>query len=179
MTNLIIYSIIISIYCILATILVIILNKDKAKLNEKYELTQILNKKKNEVDFNRIQLLMNSENPMEKINTILDNIIDNYIKLYQVQNPSLDGSYQYIKTDEVNNVILPYVYFMTMKSMTPEVISLLSLVYVFKDFNLDEFLRTRTIDNFKPANDDTNTLEWVVFTRVNLSVINFVNDINQ
>lgn len=132
-----------------------------------------------EVDIERVHLLLENNNPIEKINQILDNIIDNYIKLYQVQNPSLDGSYQYIKPDEVNNIILPYVYFMTMKSMTPEVISLLSLVYVFKSFDLDKFLKTHSATNFMPSSDDTNTLEWVVFTRVNLAVINFVNNINK
>lgn len=132
-----------------------------------------------EVDIERVHLLLENNNPIEKINQILDNIIDNYIKLYQVQNPSLDGSYQYIKPDEVNNIILPYVYFMTMKSMTPEVISLLSLVYVFKSFDLDNFLKTHSATNFMPSSDDTNTLEWVVFTRVNLAVINFVNNINK
>ena len=132
-----------------------------------------------EVDIERVRLLLENDNPIEKINQILDNIIDNYIKLYQVQNPSLDGSYQYIKPDEVNNIILPYVYFMTMKSITPEVISLLSLVYVFKPFDLDEFLKTHSATNFMPSSNNTSTLEWVVFTRVNLSVINFVNNINK
>ena len=45
-----------------------------------------------EVDIERVHLLLENNNPIEKINQILDNIIDNYIKLYQVQNPSLDGS---------------------------------------------------------------------------------------
>lgn len=131
------------------------------------------------VPYEKLQLLISMDNPIEKINTILDNIIDNYIKLYQVQNPSLEGSFQYIKEDEVNNIILPYVYFMTIKSMTPEIIELLSMVYSFKPFNLDEFLSTYTATDYRPSNNDTNTLEWVVFTRVNLAVINFVNKINQ
>ena len=126
----------------------------------------------------RMKLLLDMDNPVDKIEKIIDEIIKSCITLYRIQNPSLDGEYQYIMASEVEESLLPYVYFMTMKSMTPEVVSILSLIYNFQPFDINIFLKTTTLDNYKPDQKNTNTLEWIIYTKVKLAVINYTNLVN-
>jgi uncharacterized protein (UPF0333 family) len=132
---------------------------------------------KNTVE-DRAQLILSTDKIVDKINDIIEDIIRNAIDLYRVQTPSLNGNYQYITSKEIEEQLLPYVYFTVMKSMTPDIVNLLSIIYYFKPFNIEEFLSKTNLDNYKPDNSDTSTLEWIIFTKVNLAVTNYANKIN-
>ena len=129
-------------------------------------------------DFNRSRVLLEIDNPVEKVNNLIDSIIKDAIDMYNIQNPSLDKNYQYIKTSEVDNFIVPYTYVTAMKSMTPDVISIISLVYYFKPFSMDRFLDGLTTDNYIPSNKDTNTLELIIYTIIILVFTDFVTSVN-
>jgi len=126
----------------------------------------------------RTELILSTDNIVDKINDIIENIIKNAIDLYRVQTPSIDGNYQYITSKEIEEQLLPYVYFTVMKSMTPDIVKMLSIIYYFKPFNIEEFLSKTNLDNYKPDNSDTSTLEWIIFVKVNLAVTNYANKIN-
>lgn len=128
-------------------------------------------------DIEKLRLLLSSDDMFKRINELLDHIIDNAITMYQVQTPSLEGQYQYIKAVDVDQQLTPYVFFTTMQSMTPDVVAALHIIYEFDPFNYNEFIKNKTAD-YIPDPSNTHTLDWIVYTRAHLAVVDYVRSVN-
>ena len=156
--------------------LINIVRKNKKYDNEQ-EVIVASSSKEQPYDIEKLRLLLSSDDMFKRINDLLDNIIDNAITMYQIQTPSLDGKYQYIKAVDVDEQLTPYVFFTTMQSMTPDVVAALHIIYEFDPFNYSEFIKNKTID-YKPDPTNTHTLDWIVYTRSHLAVVDYVRSVN-
>lgn len=112
---------------------------------------------KRSIDTSLVELML-SDNFVGKVNLLIDSIIKEHAEIYQVMVLSLnEDKAQYI-TSEQQDEMQKYVLHMTLKNLSPELRSIMKLVY-----NID----------------DANDLRDIVSLRVKLYLINFVIEYNK
>lgn len=109
------------------------------------------------IDTNLVDLML-TDNFVGKVNALIDSIIKEHADIYQVMVLSVnEDKAQYI-TSEQQDEMQKYVIHMTLKNLSPELKSIMELVY-----NID----------------DPTDLRDIISLRVKLYLINFVVEYNQ
>lgn len=112
---------------------------------------------KQSIDTDLVKLML-SDNFVGKVNLLIDSIIKEHAEIYQVMILSTsEDKAQYI-TSEQQDEMQKYVLYMTLKNLSPELKSIMRLVY-----NID----------------DATDLKDIVSLRVKLYLINFIIEYNK
>lgn len=122
-----------------------------------YKKNPKIQKIKEPIDTNLVSLML-EDNFVSKVNLLIDSIIKEHAEVYQVMILSTsEDKAQYITTEQQDEM-QKYVLHMTLKNLSPEIRSIMKLVY-----NID----------------DPKDLRDVVSMRVKLYLINFIIEYNK
>lgn len=100
------------------------------------------NKKENHVSIKRLKLILNQDNIIEKVDSLVDEIIKKAADTYMILNVNYDKE-KYINSDE-SELMSKYIKSMVKLNMTPEIRELIGLVRVINsDKDLDDYLNLK------------------------------------